>query len=215
MIPEGRGFSWVSGTVFCTVFGMVLAAGAGGGEVAASERCTNEPPTPRMGPPNSPAKQGNPASTHETKGSPAAHEEQVTVLCGIPTVETSAAGEAHSSGPHATPEATPQSTPQATSQAIPLTTPPMHGGKEKPPVVRDPQVTLIVAGTGAFALTVALVWLLFTVVGRDAEPVWFRRHWGGFGGACTGWALSGSSIRLLIAVGLAAVGTALLFAALA
>jgi hypothetical protein len=107
----------------------------------------------------------------------------------------------------------------------PLPTPALPGPNVDPPVrssdattnAASPHLTVteIVAAVAALAAIAAIVSLILAWNPRDGDDqIWFRRHWGGFGSASTGWGMSASLMRLVIAMALAVMATVLLLASL-
>jgi hypothetical protein len=70
---------------------------------------------------------------------------------------------------------------------------------------RDMAFLLLCCGDFVLILFAAML-IYFTLRNMAPETIYFRRHWGGFGGASTGWTMSPVLTLLLMGVALAFVG---------
>lgn len=71
-------------------------------------------------------------------------------------------------------------------------------------------IAIAAVGTATFLFARGALQIFTNLLGTQADPFSFRRHWGGFGGASSsGWYISPALIRLLVAVALA-VGAVLM-----
>ena len=146
---------------------------------------------------------------------PGAGPQQISLFCA--PAESAAPTPAPAGGDPPAPRPNPPDPPHSgpEPQAPPTVSAPKEGRSPDPLNRTSLEFweSLCAFAVAALMAIVALIMLVLAAREPD-QGAWFRRHWGGFGTASTGWMISGFLIRILTGLALASIAAFLLLAVL-